>query len=186
MKEIFVDIVGYEGLYSVSNLGMIYSHKKYKHCGKFLKQHKRKDGYLEVGLYKNKKRKTFSVHRLVGEAFVVNASGKPEINHKDGDKSNNMHTNLEWVTSSENQVHAIKNGLQTFSEKHRAVAAETCRKNGKKNKGKPNLKLRKLTMGDALSIRRLHVDGVSMRKLAEKFNVDKGTISSIVKGERYV
>lgn len=182
--EVFRQIKGYEGLYAVSNLGRIYSYEKYRHNGKFLKQNIRKDGYMEVGLSLNKNRKTFSVHRLVANAFVENDMNLPEVNHKDGDKANNIASNLEWVTSSENQIHAIKNGLQKFTEKHRVTAAETCRKNGKRNKGKPNMKLRKLSNEQEAEIIESHKNGISMRKLGEKYNVDKSTISNIIRGKR--
>lgn len=180
------DIIGYEGLYSVSDDGKIWSNKKYRHNGIFLKQHKSTNGYMLVGLTKDKKRKTYSVHRLVGLAYISNKELLPEINHIDGDKTNNHVLNLEWVTSSYNQKHAISNGLQTFSEKHRLAAIETCRKNGKANKGKQNKKLWKLSFEQAQDIRLRHSNGESMRSIAINFCVDKGTISSIIKGKRYV
>ena len=65
-----------------------------------------KKGYLRVDLYdENGKRKHFKVHRLVAEAFIPNPDGKPQVNHKDGNKHNNSVTNLEWVTDSENKDH---------------------------------------------------------------------------------
>ena len=187
LKGFFMkEIEGYEGLYSVNKNGEVWSHKKYKHKGKFLKQYKTKNGYLTVGLSANRKRKTFLVHRIVAKAFIDNVNCYPEINHIDGDKTNNHVSNLEWVTSSYNQIHAIKNGLQKFTDKHRMTAIETCRKNGKANKGKQNKKLWKLTMSQAEEIRSKHKEGVSMTKLGVEYKVDKGTISSIVKGDRYV
>ena len=65
-----------------------------------------KKGYLRVDLYdENGKRKHFKVHRLVAQAFIENPDGKPQVNHKDGNKHNNSVTNLEWVTDSENKDH---------------------------------------------------------------------------------
>ena len=72
-------------------------------------------GYLCVDLYKNGKRSTKKVHRLVADAFIPNPKRKPCVNHKDGNKLNNSFDNLEWVTSKENCRHAWKNGLATPS-----------------------------------------------------------------------
>lgn len=93
--------------------GRVYS----MHRNKFLKQSKKKTGYLAVSILNSKKEeKTMSVHRLVAIAYVPNPDNKPQVNHKDGDKTNNNYLNLEWVTASENQKHAYKNNLNTFSE----------------------------------------------------------------------
>ena len=69
-------------------------------------------GYLQITLQKQGKKEYKKVHRLVAEAFIENTYNKREVNHIDGNKSNNNATNLEWVTSSENQIHAYKMGLQ--------------------------------------------------------------------------
>lgn len=79
--------------------------------GKILKLYISKKGYLQVNLTKNRQSKTSSVHRLVATAFIQNPKNKPEVNHIDGNKQNNKIDNLEWVTSSENTIHAIKTGL---------------------------------------------------------------------------
>lgn len=70
-----------------------------------------KKGYLVTDLYEHGKRKTERVHRLVAEAFVPNPDGKPEVNHKDGNRLNNRADNLEWCTKKENCHHAWNNGL---------------------------------------------------------------------------
>lgn len=71
-----------------------------------LKPEETKKGYLRVDLYdENGKRKHFKVHRLVAQAFIENPDGKPQVNHKDGNKHNNSVTNLEWVTDAENKDH---------------------------------------------------------------------------------
>lgn len=119
IQEIWKDIKDYEGLYQVSNLGRIRSLDKmvwngqsyWEMKGKILIPGKDKDGYLQIGLYKNKKRKGFKIHRLVSEYFIENEENKPEVNHKDGNKQNNNANNLEWVTSSENSTHAYNIGL---------------------------------------------------------------------------
>lgn len=110
------DIKGYEGKYQVSNLGNVKSlnfHRKNKEC--LLTPKIDKDGYLEIALYKNGKSKYYRIHRLVAIAFISNNENKKEVNHINGIKSDNRVDNLEWCTSSENQVHAYKTGLQKIS-----------------------------------------------------------------------
>lgn len=90
-------IKGYEGLYAVSNLGRVKS-LSYKCTGveKIMKPMKNGGGYLQVGLYKDGKRKILSVHRLVATAFIPNPLELPEINHRNEDKTNNVVSNIEW------------------------------------------------------------------------------------------
>ena len=77
-----------------------------------------KDGYMNIVLYdKDKNRKNFKVHRLVAKAFIPNDDNDDlQINHIDGNKKNNRKSNLEWVTNSENQIHARDNGLHGRNE----------------------------------------------------------------------
>ena len=95
--EIWRDVIGFENLYLVSNLGNVYSiHSK--------KQLKLKDnkGYYNVTLFKNGKRYYKIVHRLVAEAFIPNPNNFKEINHKDENKINNNVVNLEWCDAKYN------------------------------------------------------------------------------------
>ena len=97
MKEVWKDIKNYEGLYQISNFGRI----KSLHCKneKIIKQILTKTcKYYTVGLYKNKKRKTLLVHRLVAQAFIPNPNNLVEVNHKDENKLNNCVDNLEWCS----------------------------------------------------------------------------------------
>lgn len=107
MKEIWKDIPGYEGLYQASNLGRIRSLIRNKILIGGIK-----NGYREVILCKNGKRKYMLVHRLIAQTFLENKKNKPQINHIDGNKHNNNVNNLEWCTRSENMKHAYKIGLQ--------------------------------------------------------------------------
>lgn len=66
--------------------------------------------YFQVDLYKNNKRTKHYIHRLVAQAYIPNPLGLPEVNHKDSDRTNNQVSNLEWVTSSGNSIHAVKAG----------------------------------------------------------------------------
>lgn len=101
-------IKGYEGLYVVTSDGAVIGLKS----GKELMPMKNR-GYLRVKLYKNAQPKMYLIHRLVASAFIPNDQDKEQVNHKDGNKSNNNVSNLEWVTQSENQIHAYVNGLNS-------------------------------------------------------------------------
>ena len=70
-------------------------------------------GYKKVELVKNGQRKSIRVHRLVAQAFIPNPENKLEVNHIDGNKTNNHVENLEWVTSSENTIHAYTTKLSS-------------------------------------------------------------------------
>ena len=123
MKEIWRDIINYEGLYQVSNLGRIKSLAKtiYRYNGfgyynqhypeKILTVFYDRRGYPMTFLYKNGKRKTRRIHRLVAEAFIPNPEDKTQVNHINGCKTDNRVCNLEWATNDENMEHAVSNGL---------------------------------------------------------------------------
>lgn len=103
MKETeeWKDVVGYEGLYKVSNLGNVMSLKG--KTPKLMKPAQKGNGYLYVGLnIYNKSRKNFYVHRLVAKAFIENPQNLPFVNHKDEIKTNNMVSNLEFCTQQYN------------------------------------------------------------------------------------
>jgi len=104
--EIFKEIPGTNNRYLVGNLGTI---KHYKNGKRKLRVND--FGYLRIVLPMNNKWKCKFVHRLVAEAFILNTDSKPFINHKDGNKRNNVFTNLEWCTRQENQLHALRNKL---------------------------------------------------------------------------
>lgn len=124
--EIWKDVVGYEGLYEVSNLGRVrgkegritYSkrHGKRRWRQRIIKQQLDNTGGFAVELYKNKQRKRIRVHRLVAEAFILNPENKPQVNHIDGNRQNNKLSNLEWVTQKENIYHAWETGLMTHGK----------------------------------------------------------------------
>ena len=115
--EIWKDIIGYEGLYQISNCGNVKSllfgpknRNTTKHKPQLLKQSLSSTGYSHVQLYKDGISKTINVHRMVAIAFLPNPDGKPEINHIDANRSNNNVNNLEWVTHIDNLKHAVKLG----------------------------------------------------------------------------
>lgn len=80
--------------------------------GRIIKPQASSAGYLRVELFTAGSGRKHLVHRLVAKAFVANPDGKPHVNHVDGNKANNNAVNLEWVTQSENQIHAYRLGLQ--------------------------------------------------------------------------
>lgn len=100
----------------VSNLGRI-KRTMYKNRyitreqTKILKPIHTKD-YDHINLYKNNTQKQCLLHVLVAKTFILNPENKPQVNHKNGIKTDNRVENLEWVTRSENQIHAYKTGLQ--------------------------------------------------------------------------
>lgn len=114
-KEIWKPIKDWEGLYSVSNKGKVFSIRS----NKCLKGVPEGMGYLQVYLCKNGKCKRYVIHRIVAMHFIENPHNKPEVNHIDCIKSNNNVSNLEWVSPSENVRHSIKMGrVNRKGEKH--------------------------------------------------------------------
>lgn len=117
--EIWKPIVDYEGLYEISNYGRVRTVER-KVGNRTLTARIRKPdimkGYHCIGLIKDKHTKVYRIHRLVMAHFgLEQPSVDHQINHIDGDKSNNQISNLEWVTPWENTHHAIENGLRRVS-----------------------------------------------------------------------
>ncbi|MFL2104164.1 NUMOD4 motif-containing HNH endonuclease [Mycobacteroides abscessus] len=110
--EVWRPVEGYKA-YEVSSFGRVRSKGFIMNNGAFrkgiiLKPYPDPKGYLKVDIHRNIKK----VHRLVAQAFIENSMNKPQVNHKDGDKSNNHIDNLEWMTNSENTQHAWDTGLR--------------------------------------------------------------------------
>ena len=119
-REVWKDVVGYEGLYQVSNFGNVKSlGNNFTRKERFLKLSPQSKGYLTVVLQKNATRKMVLVHRLVAEHFIDNSESKPQVNHINGDKTDNRVENIEWVSHRENLDHAIKNNLTLKGEENR-------------------------------------------------------------------
>jgi hypothetical protein len=157
MKEIWKNINGYENLYQVSNLGNI---KSFKKCSKLRSKSEimlktntiHPSGYFFVTLIKDKIRKSFSIHRLVANAFIDNINNYPQINHIDGIKSNNCDSNLEWCDNMYNAHHAIKMGLINYrmGENHG---------------------MSKLKEKDVIKIREMYSLGVNKNEISKIFNI---------------
>ena len=140
-KEIWKPIKGWDGLYSVSNTGKVFSIRS----NKCLKGVPEGMGYLQVYLCINGKCKRYVIHRIVAMHFIPNPENKPEVNHIDCVKSNNNVMNLEWVTPSENVRHSIRMGrVNRKGERH---------------------PLNKLTAKQVLKIRELISEGKSVKEI---------------------
>lgn len=176
IDEIFVPVVGYPD-YLVSNCGRVKTRGRrirYTHHStgrehsrqaeeKFLKVHyNERLGYYFVQLYLNKKMKNLVIHRLVAKAFLSNPDNLPVVNHKDGNKTNNIHTNLEWCTNAYNHEHATKMGLKPFGTR---------------------VGTSKLTEHAVHAIKWFLRKGVSHAELAKAFKVDRSNISLIAEGK---
>lgn len=129
MQEEWRDVVGYEGLYQVSNIGRVKRLKGYGcKLSRILKPCKNHFGYIDVSLCKDGKEQKKKVHRLVAAAFIQNPDNKPEIDHIDGTRDNNRADNLRWVTHKENL------NFQVY-KRHRSIATSSAQKGktGKQN-----------------------------------------------------
>lgn len=165
------DVVGYETLFAVSEDGQVYS----KRTNKILKQNLHPNGYFTIATKiggRSGKSLCFKVHRLVAQAFLPNEKNYPVVNHKDGIKTNNLVSNLEWCSYSENTKHAVYTGLIDLS----AILEY-------------NINLRKLEDWQVRFIRdnftKPKRKRFSSRKLAEMFGVNKTTILEISNGKTY-
>jgi len=131
-------VVGFEGLYEVSNLGRVKSLPKYSNSKGYPQLRKEKilkpfftgkyRNYYSVRLLDGKQ---YKVHRLVAQAFIPNPNNLPIVNHKDENPQNNMEDNLEWCDNAYN----VKYSAKPLTDEHKL-------KLSKAKKG------RKLIMGD--------------------------------------
>lgn len=103
-EELWLPVKGWE-VYKISSYGRL------KRKNKILSGGINNHGYRQHTLYMNGKQQQFYTHRLVAIAFLENPENKYSVNHKDGNKLNNVVSNLEWATISENTQHAYNNGL---------------------------------------------------------------------------
>lgn len=119
----FKDIIGYEGIYQISDRGIVKSLPRFiDYTNKFgrwqdenILRLNTSNGYKTVSLVKDKIKRTFMIHSLVASHFIDNPKNKPFVNHIDGMRWNNFVYNLEWVTNQENQLHdyyVIKRGIK--------------------------------------------------------------------------
>lgn len=160
LEEIWKPVIGYEGLYKVSNTGFVKRLKGYQAVKERVLRFNVIKRYHVVKLSKNSIKKNHFVHRLVAEAFIPNPLNKPFINHVDANPSNNKESNLEWCTQSENINHAFKIGTK-----------KPCRGEGKS----------KLKNFQILDIRERKANGESAEVLAKEYGLSYYYIFKIVK-----
>ena len=166
-NEIWRDVVGYEGLYQISNLGRVKSLLFGRE--RILKTRYNVEGYAVIKLTRKDKGKIYPIHKLLAQAFIPNPENKPIVNHKDGNKMNNNLDNLEWVTHSENVKHSYKMGLI------------------KPKRGSENVQS-KLSEEEVFYIRKNYKyrdEEFNAHKLAQKFGVATSTIYRVVNNECY-
>lgn len=178
-SEFWKDVVGYEGLYQVSNLGKVRSVDRVVDCrwghnkkleGKEIKSNLDKDGYLKLALSKYGKRKTYAVHRLVADAFIPNPHNLPCINHKkEFEKTNNSVENLEWCTVKYN------NNYGTHQER-----------SAKAREGMKNVAVRGGLNGNAKSVMCLNDSAVfdTLTLAAKQYGCNISCVSQVCSGKR--
>lgn len=171
-EEEWTDIHGYEGHYQISSSGEIASlsrnivmknGKSRRIRGKRIFAKVKENGYLFVQLYLNGKATNYHIHRLVAEHFHDNPNCLSDVNHIDGNKENNCFRNLEWVSHSENLIHAYSTGLKRSGEEHRQS---------------------KLSSADVLFIRQNYKPFDALfgaKPLADRFGVGRSTVSTIAR-----
>lgn len=140
--ETWKDIKGYESLYKVSNFGRVKSLVRKDSLGrnigsKILKSSYDKYGYKIVSLYKNHKKTTLKVHRLVAKSFIPNPYDLPQINHKDEDRANNKVNNLEWCTAKYNSNYGNRTKNNIANNNYYSDARKKSLANTHENNKKP-------------------------------------------------
>lgn len=179
---IWKDIKGYEGIYQVSDNGLIKSLEREIRRGGFIskiscyqmKPRVRNAGYYRIGLSLNNVIKYYSVHRLVAMAFIENTDNKPCVNHINGIKTDNRAENLEWVTQKENIRHAKDVLCKNIGDASFLVFYKAFEHHGSK--------FNKESLDKLFEMRK---KGTSFGNLAKCFKVDKSTIQAIFKGKTY-
>lgn len=164
--EVWKDIIGYEGLYQVSNFGRVKSLQRKASGRKNIVNERMlkpqfNGEYYHFGISKNGIQKIVLIHRIVASHFIPNPENKPEVNHLNGDKSCNEDWNLAWATEKENCKHA------------REVL--------NKKPGTGIWNQRKLTEAMVVDILAMYNTGSSQVEIAKNYNITKRNINDVIK-----
>lgn len=190
--EIWKTIENYPD-YQISNMGRVKS-LNYGKTGeeKILKQEITNNGYFRVNLYKDKKRKHFSVHRLVATHFIPNSQNLPCVNHKDENPQNNYASNLEWCTQKYNINYGSRNAKVSKAHKGRVFSKETKKKMSKAKKGKKQSQehIEKCVKARQKPILQFNKEGtkiigkfISAKQASKELNINRGDICKCCKGK---
>lgn len=164
----FKDVVGFEDHFMVSPDGQVFS----KRSNRLLKRVVSGTGYYTIpSRIGGRKGKCvcIKVHRAVAEAFTPNPTGKPFVNHLDGDKLNNSVNNLEWCTAKENAIHAVETGLANYD----SISGESNQ-------------IAKLTEKDVMNILSLHVPKkYGKRRISRQLSLPTSAVSGVIEGRTW-
>ena len=192
-REIWKPIKDYEGLYEVSNMGRVRSLDKLDTLGKKIKGKMlklcNKDGYLVVNLTKDGKSRLIKVHRLVGFAFVEGWFEGAFIDHIDGNRANNVWTNLHWVTQKENMNNPIAKERIRKAHKGRKLSYEHRQNISKSNKGHSHTEETKKKMSENTKKKKVYCIELnkvfeSISEASRELNLSPGHISEVCNGKR--
>lgn len=177
MEEIWKPVEEYENLYLISNLGRL---KRIK-SERILNPFQCTNGYLQFRLTKAGASKNILAHRIIAKAFIPNPSNKPQINHKNGIRTDNSISNLEWCTFEENiadKVERHKNGFKSIYQ-YKYYKTKRKKKSDKSQGGQP------------IKVQQYNLNGVlikewnSIKEAGKELHINQGNIVNCCKNKRY-